>query len=682
MWKKLNNPDSLKEYARCHKAIGKEETFLTLCLVALILWLPAILIGEKIVNPFIVKNTNKKVQLVEQAIETEKKYLLKQAKEIVDSKELNPYIASNDVRRLISLTNDEKEKRNISMIGVINKDGITLSRVPLTALAGDYHFLIYPWGRVLSQGKSTATAGVGRTIPLLFVAGYPILNNGALEGAVTTVYTINDAYAKIFHDRYLPPNIQIAFYSKKEGIVGVTFTGKEENNVKKYFNSGSDFIQKNKTDFLVRHDGKYHLVKNTPLQGLENTIPGGALIFIPRYPLIEGMILSFIVAVLVLIIGIIIHRGHKKEECSFYTIYLMAIITAILFAANTAIYVLTIKDKAADLQELPQIIYNSVLKLEPEWGTVDIATEQTIAVKIISGGETINAARADIEYDPTRIKIIDIITAKSFCDPNTFIEKTVDNENGSAVIACVKPNGFNKDEAILAELVVQPLKTGNFSLHFGPETRVFANDGLGTNVLRQATGANFLVAWISNGEESNSLLLFSPSHPNEERWYNTRDISVSFLCLTQKMPRHIYALDKNPNTVIRNGQTTTENMINIKAPGDGVYYVHVAGYTAGGIGPTAHLKIKIDTVPPASPDIKASDYTPKVNEVVRFNIESSDESSGLQKTYYYKINEGVRLPLGRELAVPFQEKGAYILTARAFDNADNFSDSSVIIRVK
>jgi len=648
--------------------------------------LPIILVGEKLISPFIILRTDKEAQHVMQSIEKEKGYLLQQAKEIVNSQVLNPYIASNDVIKLIALTNDEKMKRNISVITAINKDGIALSRVPLIALRGDYHFQIYPWGRVLSTWQSVTTVGVGRIIPLLIVGGYPILRESILEGAVVTAYSIDDEYTRSFHSKYLPKNIHLAFYSQAEGIVGDTFTNSEKKLVRKYFNSGTDFIQKNQSNFLVRNNKTYYFVKNISFEGLENTKPGGMLIFLPRFPLVEGIFISTIISILFFILGVVIHRRHRKKDRLPHSIYLIVLLSLALFIANLAIYLSIIENKTFNINELPQTIYNSILKFEPEWGIIDFSAEQFITIKLISGGETINVAQANIEYDPLQIKVLDIITIKSFCDPNFFIEKNIDNENGLVTIICGRPSGFTDDIGILAELLVQPLQSGEFSLHFGPETKVLAHDGLGTNVLRQATNASFNVlqqfSSVSTSLPSISTVLFSYSHPNNERWYKTRNVIVSWPRISDRA-QYLYAIDQSADTSLHDGQSTTDNILNIQTPGDGIYYMHVAAVdTKGNIGSTAHIKIKVDSTPPATPSIKASDYNPSIGEVVRIEINSNDEMSGLQKTYYYKVNDGIRLPLGHELAIPFQESGTYIITARAFDNAGNFSDADITIKVK
>lgn len=666
------------------KAVQKEKYIFFLGLAILVLCPLLVLIGEKITDPFVILSADKKAQSVAQSIELEKLYALEQAKEIVASQAFNPYIESGDAPRLIALANEEKLKRGVTTITAVNKDGMALSRVPAIANRGDYVFQTLPWGRAASRGQAVAAVGAGRSFPLTIIGAYPITRESAIEGAIFAGYWLNDDYAKSFRNKYLPQDAQVAFYSKTEGIVGDTFGNREKNLIRKYFNSGTDFVQKDLPDFLVRIGGQHYFVKNMPLAGLEDSKPGGALVFLPRFPLAEGILFSLIISIFIFIAGIIIHRRHRRGVRPHRAVYAIAILCLVLFAVNTIIYLSIFKRKVFDIKEPPLAIYNSVLKFEPEWGVIDIANEQTVAIKVISGGELINAAQANIEYDPSAVRVADIIITKSFCDPSFFLEKTIDNKKGLVTIACGRPGGFTEDTGILAELLVQPLKSGDFSLRFGSETQVLAHDGLGTNVLRQIINASFRVLSLSDAlafSQSARPLLFSSSHPNSERWYNTRNVAVSWPRLSEKT-RYVYTIDQNSDTALRSGESVAENTLYIKTPADGVYYVHIAAETERELGPTSHIKIRVDSAPPAPPRVTASNYSPKAGEVVRIGVSSSDEMSGLQKTYYYKVNEGIRLPFGRELAILFQESGTYILAVRAFDNAGNFNDASVTIEVK
>lgn len=678
--KRLTTPSRLKNYL---KIIKREKVTFIIGFLIIIFWTPLYKVCEEILDNIVVSVTDSTVEHIDQQVEIEKNNLLSLTKEIVDSNTLQPYIAKNDVLRIITLVSEETDKHEGLAMTVVNKEGIALSRTPMIASRGDYTFQTIPWGRVASRGESVATFGAGRNFPISIVAAQPILNDSSVEGAIYAGYWLDDKYAKYFKDKYLSNDINIAFYSTAEGVSGSTFDSTKKDVIKKYFNSGTDFIRENLSNFLVKIDNEYYFVKNIQFDGLENSKAGGVLVFLPRSVFTEGIVLSLIISVLVLALSVLLHYRNRKNSRRLLTICVLIFLTLIIFIISTALYVRTMHNKAFNVEKIPQAIYNSVLRFEPELGIVDMSVEQSVAIRVVSGGESINVVEIHVQYEPESIKVNDIITTNSFCDPETFIEKTIDNDKGEVVIICGKPNGFDGEIGTVANLLIEPLRPGEFHLRFDDETVVLANDGLGTDVLRQSTNASFTV--LSSFDETfattSKLILFSRTHPNSERWYNSRDVYVSWSEL-QNDGQYIYSMDKNPEGEVSKGKVVKDTFALIKAPSDGTHYVHVAPYVDGVVGPITTLEVNVDSTPPKIPTIKASNYKPAVGEVVRVEISSSDDLSGLQKTYYYKIDEGIRLPLGSELSTVFQSKGTYSIKARAFDNAGNLSDSSIDIVVE
>ncbi len=146
-----------------------------------------------------------------------------------------------------------------------------------------------------------------------------------------------------------------------------------------------------------------------------------------------------------------------------------------------------------------------------------------------------------------------------------------------------------------------------------------------------------------------------------------------------------YAINQLPNFIPdQNSNFTTENSIQLKVDKDGVYYFHLLPSIPGKDSAVpSHFKIMIDSTAPKPAIIQASEYKVKRGELVRFDFRSSDELSGLQQGFYVKFKKHAQfLPVKPPLYVPFLDKGEYIITIRAFDKANNFSDSSIKIKVE
>lgn len=242
--------------------------------------------------------------------------------------------------------------------------------------------------------------------------------------------------------------------------------------------------------------------------------------------------------------------------------------------------------------------------------------------------------------------------------------------------------GFSKRLATVADLVLQPLVPGGFTLEFGDGTQVLAHDGLGTDVLREAVGGYYSIAEDKIPDTGDRLLVFSTTHPNSERWYNKGEIQLSWR--GSKDDRYAFVLDRFPDTTpSHTASTTLDTHTTHNVTDDGIYYFHIQVRGEGGVvHPVTHYKIKIDRDPPDVPTIKASNTLPKPGEVIRLEFSSKDETSGLQQGYYYvSFSSGILLPVRPPFFVAFPDKGEHVVTIRVFDNAGNSSKNSIAIQV-
>src|SRR3989339_434142 len=332
-------------------------------------------------------------------------------------------------------------------------------------------------------------------------------------------------------------------------------------------------------------------------------------------------------------------------------------------------------------------IYNSVLKFDPEYAAIDINNNKKIAINLLSGGEAINAVKAVINYDPKMVKVDKIITDSSFCKTGTsnmFIEKNIDNENGQVSIVCGLPNpGFSQEEGILAELIIEPLQTGQISLRFGPESQVLANDGLGTNVLRDTIDSSYFAADLGGetDEENIQLFLFSYTHPNSETWYRNKNIDLFWQ--DDWASEYYYLLDNSPFSIPDGKNKTDKSFINFTPKDDGVYYFHIGGVRDGIMRSVYHYKVKIDSSPPEYLHLKVNSRIINNGEIVRTEFESRDAVSGIEPNLFYiKLDDSIYLPTKSPLYIPFNKAGNHMIYVKVYDRADNYIEDSIEIKVK
>ena len=105
----------------------------------------------------------------------------------------------------------------------------------------------------------------------------------------------------------------------------------------------------------------------------------------------------------------------------------------------------------------------------------------------------INTVRADVKFDPEYLDVIEVVTSESFA--NIFIEKEINNNLGFARITGGLPNpGYTGEEILFAKILFQTKKPGAVEVEVLPTSVILANDGKGTNILREFPRSTILIS--------------------------------------------------------------------------------------------------------------------------------------------------------------------------------------------
>lgn len=617
-------------------------------------------------------------------------YLKEQGDSVANNALLQEYLLKKDSKKLIDILQIERTTRSIGLMGVANSEGIIIGRTKSTKNLGDNVFLTSVVGRFVSQKKSVESveATVGFDPKQLYLTtGRPIMHGDTMIGALFANYLTDNVYATRFRDTYLYPGVEVLFYTKNLGVYGQSFSNPTlQALVNSYFNSGSEWIENGSSgDTVSFGDGRMFLVENITFPGLEGS-PGGALLFIPRQDI--SNVTNLITAVLTLIIfaffALRYHHNSYGEAHGWRYYILFTCISILLFIST--FFVLEIKKVGfLELKRIPYILYNSTLRIQPEFGVFDIGFEQSFSIFVDTGDESINSVEIGLVFDPTMVEIKNIDLTNSKC--SYVIENKIEPSIGKAHIACVilKSKGENGSLKI-ADVTVVPLRTGTFTLAFDTnETKVLAHDGLGTNVLRAAQSGSYRVDKFnsvlsttdSTQDTGRSFVLFSPTHSNQSRWYNHTD--AHFVWRGKPDAVYVYAFDNLPETIPSKAHTVQDSKITLPIPGDGIFYFHLQ--LASG-GPVAHYKLQSDMTAPSIVSMRLSEEKIFKGDIVRFSFEAKDSGSGIQKNYYVDLGNHLFLPIGSQLFVPFLETGDQKVTLRVYDGANNYSEKTQIIHVR
>jgi hypothetical protein len=615
---------------------------------------------------------------IKDAIADDAKYVEMQTDEISRIPDVFAFVKRKDERNLLSVLNDEAKKRKLSGIIATGSDGVVIVRTFMVADRGDYLFDTDPVGRKLAKKEETTSIEKLMAWPLGIESGHLITKNGETVGAIIGKLFLDDEYAQTLKEKHLSKGAELIFYSHEDGIIGATFDLSQKQTLKASLNTGTRWISWVDRGYTFKIGNNDYIAKTITLSGVEEEV-GKAVVFYPLHRTLASAISGLTAAFLFLVFFVGFYYVRKKNRnrsfflisfvCGFLIFGAVFFFTAFLWNQN----IITVA-------KTPYTIYNAVLGFEPSSGLFSMESEHRIAIRAVMGGEVVNAVNIQISYNPAEVEINDIITVNSFCDPDLFLEKSVDKKNGKIKIACgTKFPGFAGVSGTIAELEVQPLGAGETSFQFDDGTRVLASDGLGTDVLRQAIGGSYQFVESQKKPGDASITVYSPTHPNAERWYN-KD-TVRFTWKTSDGSRYVYSLDKEiaSTRLFRNSTTKSGEVIFSNVP-DGIYYFHMAKIqnTDEMPGPVTVQKIMIDTTPPITPMISTSEPSGRAGQVERIEFLSKDAQSGLQKNFYVKFNGGVFLPLTSPLLIAYP-KGHHTLVVRAFDNAGNYSENSLPI---
>lgn len=662
-----------------HRPLVSKRTILALVSMslALPLWIGSVALLD-VIERYIV---SERARALTHVLDQDRAYAVVQAKSAAESEPLRAAIARKDHERTLVILDAEMRRRELGTMVAVDRDGVALARVPAIGSRGDLVGLTQPWGRAAQQGEAVVMVGRGRTFPLVMIAAAPIMEKDVPRGAIFAGYRLDSSYAASIAER-VPEGTEILFYTSDDGMVGTSFRGSShERLLEGFFNIGSAWLHEGASEAWIEIEGTRYFVKNMPFPDpdeLEGNVGGVLLLVRVPWEIEVALPAVFVALCLTLFASLVLASSSRPRAIRF-----IALATIFLFSLGVLLWASAsrLNGRTIPVVAAPYVIYNSTMQFVPGANMIDLASEQRVAIQLDSGGEAINAIEAVVRFDPRRARVEELLTTNSLCSEGLFIERTIDNVAGIVSIVCGIPSpGFTGSRGIVAEILLQPLAEGMLALTFDHETKVLANDGLGTNVLRQASDAAYQVRATSIASGiMRSTAVFSPTHPNAARWYDRQH--ARFLWPIAEGTRYFYAWDQNPSTIPSPGMLAEGGSIDVNAGRDGEYFFHLVAERAGIRSPVAHVRVRVDVSPPAPPTIRVSERKVSVGDIVRFQFSSLDVASGLQPNYYVNIDHSIFLPTLPSVYVPFLDPGAHEVSVRVFDRAGNSSDASTEIIV-
>ena len=114
-------------------------------------------------------------------------------------------------------------------------------------------------------------------------------------------------------------------------------------------------------------------------------------------------------------------------------------------------------------------------------------------IEVSGAKQPVNAVQADIGFDPGKLEVVNITTDESFA--KLFVQKEFNNTLGYARLTGGLPNpGFSGEIGTFGTVYFRGKVAGLAEVTFLPTSMVLANDGRGTNVLKDFAIASYLIA--------------------------------------------------------------------------------------------------------------------------------------------------------------------------------------------
>lgn len=276
---------------------------------------------------------------------------------------------------------------------------------------------------------------------------------------------------------------------------------------------------------------------------------------------------------------------------------------------------------------LPHLGHAAILYATPESQTVEVNRTAVVDVRLNSEKVVVNAVQARVTFNPDAVDILEVSKAGSFLKLWTE-EPKVDYTAGVITFSGGVPNGSYVINGRLITIVLRPKLVGASTIGIDAGTSgVYLNDGLGTKVSLTTKPARLDAQVLAS-----TLVISSPSHPNEDTWYQS--LTAQFTWNATDGAQYAYILNDDPNAIpdTRFGLRTAEATFSDVR--EGTHYFAITERLPNDTwGPVLRRRVRVDRSAPEPFTVQPTrDVVPgklavvfatsdTVSEVVRYRVQ-------------------------------------------------------------
>jgi hypothetical protein len=320
------------------------------------------------------------------------------------------------------------------------------------------------------------------------------------------------------------------------------------------------------------------------------------------------------------------------------------------------------------------------LYILPSSKNLNVDDNLNITVYVDSIDQAMNAVSFKISYPEDLLKFVSL--SKTGTIINLWVQEPKGGNGEVFAEGIVLNPGFTGSRGKILNITFKALNSGKADISF-VSGAVLANDGFGTNILKNMKGGSYAISKVSVAKPSISYLptpkITSPTHPDQEKWYNNNDPVFEW-----KVPEGVVEVrvlyGKNPDaipTVRYSPPISKKSLTNIP---DGTYWFNVQFIGEGIESNVGKFKFNIDTQPPILEEFSIGLLD---TNSIKFKIKSKDEISGIDKIDIYLDNNLVS-STGTDVfenIIKNVEPGRHIFKGVIYDKAGNSTQKEEIVSV-
>jgi hypothetical protein len=329
------------------------------------------------------------------------------------------------------------------------------------------------------------------------------------------------------------------------------------------------------------------------------------------------------------------------------------------------------------------------LYLSPAAGSYAISQNFTLNVYVSSADNAMNAVSGTVSFPKDKLEAVSLSKSNSII--NLWVQEPgFSNSAGNFNFEGVVLNpGFIGNQGKIISINFKVKGNGTAPVIFSAGS-VLANDGLGTNILKDLNNANFVLGpaapeTTTPAESAGTPAapkISSPTHPDPEKWYaNANPKFVWTVPANTVSNRLLY--DRNFSSqpkILYESAIADKQLENIS---DGVWYFHLQLRNTGGWGEISHFRFQIDTEKPDYFRLKEIERPDPTEPRAKFSLEANDKTSGIDHYEIQIDDQPIESWEKTEIyQTSVQNPGKHILIVKAVDKAGNFLADSAEFEIK